>query len=666
MEQDIKVMKEFNINAVRTSHYPNDPYFYDLCDKYGIYVVDEANIESHGMGYSTTRTLGNKPNWEIAHLQRLSRMLERDKNHPSIIIWSLGNEAGNGYNFYRGYLWMKERDPSRPIQYERATVGAWSGKGLKYDWNSDIISPMYSSPSGMLEYIKGNPNPTRPFIQCEYAHAMWNSMGNFKDYWDLIRAHDNFQGGFIWDMIDQSVYKTREDGSVVFAYGGDFGPKDVPSSNNFLNNGVFTPERKPNPHAFEVQSVYQNIHTSWKKKESVTINVFNEFFFKDLSNVSLHWNLIVDGKTTSNGTIDNLDVNPQQDKEYAIPINLLEINASESYVNISYHIKKEEPFLSKGFKIASEQLHLKGIYKNDIAVNGDSKLSVLKEENSTVFKSDKVKISFDNKTGFVNGYEFNKEDIIKQGNKLEPNFWRPPNDNDIGAKLQVKLVSWKDAIKKAELVSWTYANSKENIVTVKAVYNLANVYSELELIYQINSEGELSVQQTLNIDKDQEVSMLPKFGMGLVMPKKFNTISYYGKGPHENYIDRNYSSHVGVYNQTVSEQYFPYIRPQETGNKTAIRWFILSDDKTINIRIESNDLFAASALHYLPGDLDDGLKKDQRNSGDIKERNLTSLQIDFKQMGLGSIDSWGSIPMKKYRLLEKKYQYQFKIIPSIK
>ncbi|SFS62853.1 glycoside hydrolase family 2 TIM barrel-domain containing protein [Lutibacter maritimus] len=663
MEQDIKVLKQFNINAVRTSHYPNDPYFYDLCDKYGIYVVDEANIESHGMGYELTKTLANEPSWELAHLQRLSRMLERDKNHPSVIIWSLGNEAGNGYNFYRGYLWMKERDASRPVQYERANLG-WDAT-VRFEWNSDIINPMYSSPSGMEKYILKNPNPSRPYIQCEYAHAMGNSMGNLKDYWDLIRTYDNFQGGFIWDMIDQSVYKTRKDGSVIFAYGGDFGPKDVPSDNNFLNNGVFTPERDPNPHAFEVKSVYQDIHTSWKNKETVTINVFNEFFFKDLSNVHLKWKLIVNGEEKANGIIDKLEVNPQQTKGYSLPINMQEINAGEAFLNISYHLKVAEPFLSKGYKIASEQLYLSGIYKNDLTVKGVSKLNILKEKNSTLFKGENATISFDNKTGFVNGYKFNNEDIIKNGNKLLPNFWRPPSDNDIGAGLQVKLLPWKEAIEKAELLSWSYKISKENTITVNAVYNLANVNSVLELIYQINSNGELIVQQTLSIDKNKETPMLFKFGMQLIMPKSFNSISYYGEGPHENYMDRNYSSQVGIHNQTVSEQYFPYIRPQETGNKTDIRWCKLFGNN-IEIKVESNTFFNITALHYLSEDLDDGIKKDQRNAADISERDLTNFQIDYKQMGLGSITSWGDLPLEKYRLLEKEYSFKFKISPKIK
>ena len=665
MEEDIKVMKEFNINAVRTSHYPNDPYFYDLCDRYGIYVVDEANIESHGLGYSPTRTLANKPDWELAHLQRLQRMLERDKNHPSIIIWSMGNEAGNGYNFYRGYLWIKQRDASRPIQYERATLGAWSGKGLKFDWDSDIINPMYSSPKAMVDYIKGNPNPNRPFIQCEYAHAMGNSMGSFKDYWDIIREYDNFQGGFIWDMIDQSVYKKKDDGSLIFAYGGDFGPEGVPSDNNFLNNGVFNPERKPNPHAFEVKNVYQDIQTSWKNKEAVRINVFNEFFFKDLSNVRLQWTLIVNGKEKSKGIINDLKVKPQQEKSFYLPVNLKDINADEAFVNISYHLKDKEPFLRKDFIIATEQLYLDGDYKNDVKVEGAEKLTVLKRGNSTVFKGEHTEVSFDAKNGFINTYKFNNIDLIKPGCQLLPNFWRPPNDNDYGAKLQVKLLPWKEAVKNAELISWNYSGLKENKITVKAIYNLAEVYSKLELRYQINSDGELSIEESLHIDKNKEVPMLPKFGIQLIMPKTFNMLSYYGRGPHENYSDRNYSSQVGIYKQSVSEQYFPYIRPQETGNKTGIRWCELSNNK-MELKVESNSLFYTTALHFLSEDLDDGIKKNQRNAGDIKERDLTSFQIDANQMGLGSINSWGALPVEKYRLLEKDYSFIFKITPKLK
>jgi len=665
MEEDIKLMKEFNINAVRMSHYPNDEYFYELCDKYGIYVVDEANIESHGMGYDITKTLGNKPDWELAHLERMQRMVERDKNHTSIIIWSMGNEAGNGYNFYRGYLWIKNRDKSRPIQYERATAGAWDGKDLKYEWNSDIIDPMYSSPNKMEEYILANPNPDRPYIQCEYAHAMGNSMGNFKDYWDIIRKYPNFQGGFIWDMIDQSVYKTQPDGTVVFAYGGDYGPKDVPSDNNFLDNGVFSPDRKPNPHAFEMRNVYQNILTSWDNQATTTIKVYNEFSFKDLSNVSLHWTLILDGKEDAKGVIENLDISSNQSKIYALPVNLEGKEFKEAFINVSYILKEEEPFLPNGFEIATEQLALKGAWKNDIKINGGSKITVVKNVNNTVFKSDKTEIVFDKKTGFINSYTFENQPVIKEGYQLRPNFWRAPNDNDFGANLQNYLVVWKQATENPTLVSWTHSVTKDNKVLVKATYDLPQVSAKLELNYEINSNGQLNVKEQLNIDKTKEVVMLPRFGMEIIVPKDFSTVSYYGRGPHENYIDRNYSSQVGLYNQTVSEQYYPYIRPQETGNKTDVRWVELSGDK-LKLTVKSDELLSFTALHFLNEDLDDGTKKDQRHAAELKERDLTSLKIDYKQMGVGGIDSWQAWPMEKYLLREKSYQYQFNITPSLK
>jgi len=665
MEQDIKVLKEFNINAVRTSHYPNDDYFYELCDKYGIYVVGEANIESHGMGYRITKTLGNKPSWEKAHLQRMQRMVERDKNHPSIIIWSMGNEAGNGYNFYRGYLWIKDRDPSRPIQYERATAAAWTGKDMKFDWNSDIISPMYSPPDGMEEYIKENPNPDRPFIQCEYAHAMGNSLGNFKEYWDLIRKHDNFQGGFIWDMLDQSIYKTKEDGTKIFAYGGDFGPQDVPSDNNFLNNGVFSPERKPNPHAFEVKKVYQNIHTTWADKASTTIDIYNENFFKDLSNVTLKWQLLLNGKIADKGEITDLDVNPQQKKNYKLPINSLEFANKEVFVNMGYHLKQEEPFLRQDYKIAEEQLLLKNSSVNAIVLNGGHiKMEIVDNDNEVSFKSRNTSIVFDRKSGMMKHYQYKNKNILKEGYELRPNFWRAPNDNDMGARSQKKLLSWKTAGENLLLKDWAFKNTSDNKVIITANYRLEDMFSDLILKYEINGDGEILIAQTIKIDPNKEVPMMPRFGMKMTLPKEFENIEYYGRGPHENYADRNNSSFVGLFKQTVKEQYYPYIRPQETGNKTDVRWYTLFDENAVKITIESNTLLGMTALHYLIEDLDDGLEKDQRHASELSERDLTNLLIDHKQMGVASIDSWGALPLEKYRLTDKEYTYQFKITPS--
>ncbi|MBJ2172826.1 DUF4981 domain-containing protein [Aureibaculum sp. A20] len=663
MEEDIKLLKEFNFNAVRTSHYPNDPYFYQLCDTYGIYVVDEANIESHGMGYDPTRTLGNNPDWEIAHLQRLERMVERDKNHPSIIIWSMGNEAGNGYNFYRGFLWMKNRDTSRPTQYERANLG-WDAN-VKFDWDSDIINPMYSSPGGMDMYINKEHDSTRPYIMCEYAHAMGNSLGNYKDYWDVFRKYENFQGGFIWDMIDQSIYKEKEDGTTIFAYGGDFGPKDVPSDNNFLNNGVFSPDRKPNPHAFEAKFVHQDILTSWTDETKSEISIFNEFFFKDLVNVELYWQLVEDGKVTKEGIVSNLEVLPQETKNIKLPLQLQQTKYKEAFVNVSYRLKNAELFLSKGHIIAKEQLALNKSNLGPLAIEGSDKFKVLKTNEYITFSSENVVFTFDKSSGLLSDYQYKNSNILVEGALLKPNFWRAPIDNDYGAGLQNKLKVWKEPLMDIEPNIFKVENKKDNTVSVKVIYRLEEAFSDLEINYTLNSLGELMVQQNLSIDEKSETPMTFRYGLIMQLPKAFENITYYGRGPMENYSDRNYSTDVGVYDQTVTDQYYPYIRPQETGNKTDVRWYKLSNNK-VTLSITSDNLFNVTALHYTQEQLDDGDKKDQRHASEINESNITELKIDLKQMGLGSIDSWGSIPLEKYRLTNKNYSFQFKITPSSK
>ena len=664
MEDDVRLLKEFNFNAVRTSHYPNDPYFYQLCDKYGLYVIDEANIESHGMGYDPTRTLANNPTWETAHLQRLERMLERDKNHPSIIIWSMGNEAGNGYNFMRGYLYMKNRDSSRPVQYERANLGHEAS--IRFDWNSDIINPMYASPDGMAGYIEKNPSPDRPYIQCEYAHAMGNSLGNYKEYWDLFRKHDNFQGGFIWDMVDQSVYKEKEDGTVIFAYGGDFGPEGTPSDNNFLNNGVFSPDRKPNPHAYEAKFVHQDILTSWGDKLKNEVSVFNEYYFKDLSNVEMKWQLLLDGEVENEGVITDLEVQPQTSKAISLPLQLPNKSSyKEALITITYHLKSEEPLLPKGFTIAKEQLTLSDEWKDNIEVLGNSKMKVDKTKEKVTFSSDDASFTFDQNTGLLSSYKYKNNNILLEGTSLKPNFWRAPTDNDYGAGLQKRLKAWKEPLKDLKPSSFKFNNEKDNSVSVKVGYRLEEAHANLELSYFLNSSGELMVQQTLKIDDENKASMMLRYGLMMQLPKAFENISYYGRGPVENYSDRNYNSLVGIFNQSVTEQYYPYIRPQETGNKTDVRWYKISDDN-VNLTINSSSLFNATALHYTQDQLDDGDQRDQRHDAEISESNLTELKIDLMQMGLGSINSWGLLPLEKYRLTDKNYSFQFKITPSLK
>lgn len=659
MLKDVQIMKQFNINAVRTSHYPNDEYWYQLCDEYGIYVVDEANLESHGIGYDLTKTLANRPDWKEAHLMRVQRMVERDINHPSIIIWSLGNEAGNGYNFYECYLWLKARDTSRPVQYERAMHNYSSSPA---EFNTDIINPMYASPNDMLQYAQNNPQPARPFIQCEYAHAMGNSLGNFKDYWDIIRSHPAiFQGGFIWDFVDQGLLKITDKGDTIYTYGGDYGPKDVPSDNNFNDNGLFYPNRNPNPHAWEMKNVYQNIHT--KLVNNKTISVYNENFFKDLSDVYAEWQLIADGKQIQSGRLDNINVAPHATAAFALP---LKIPANgEVFLNVVYKQKADHLLIPKDHIIAYEQMPVSGAYKNNIVVAASGNISLKETPNEYAITSTNMSIRFAKQNGLLAQYTVNGQNLLDTASGLRPAFWRAPTDNDMGANLQLRLKDWKRA---QENVQLTNINAKEqnNIVTVNADYNLADVPGKLSIQYTINSKGEISVEQQLIADTTKNIPMLPRFGMNWILPGGYNTIEYYGRGPNENYVDRNYSSNVGIYKQTVQEQFYPYIRPQETGNKTDIRWFKLLNNSGRGILITGDSLLSMSALHFLDSDLDDGDKKDQRHSGELHPRNLTQLHIDRAQMGLGGINSWGTLPLVQYRLPYKNYSYRFKITPVTK
>ncbi|AVR47563.1 beta-galactosidase [Christiangramia fulva] len=659
MAQDIKLLKQFNINALRTSHYPNDSYIYELADQYGIYIVDEANIESHGMGYSLVRTLANDPSWGKAHLQRIARMYERDKNHPSVIIWSMGNEAGNGVNFYDAYRWLKNRDGTRPVQYERAIL-PWQSKGnIEVEWNTDIIPPMYPTPQEMADFYLNNPSPKRPYIMCEYAHAMGNSVGNLKEYWDFIRGHKHFQGGFIWDMIDQSLYKTLKDGTKILAYGGDFGPENVPSANNFLNNGIFSPERHPNPHSWEVKHVYQDIHTSLKDPSGV-ISIYNEHFFKDLSEVVLHWELSVDGKIQQKGSISNLKVKPQDTVEITLPLALPKQKFQEAFLTTTYNLKKDSELLKKGFPVATDQLKLTGDWKNVMDVRSRGAQNIKKTAQALIISSGKAQFLFDSESGFLKEYAFKGKNILKKGFALQPNFWRAPTDNDYGAGLQKRLAPWREVVK--EMILKDFESTKEKgVIKIVAGYYLANVDSQLKLTYLINADGVLSVRGDLTLS---DKSPMPfRVGMQMILPEDFSAIEYYGRGPFENYSDRKVSAFVGRYNQSVSEQYYPYIRPQETGNKSDVRWLNIKS-KNVTLHILGEELFNFTALHYLMKDLDDGLEKNQRHAAEIKSRNLTSLFLDSAQQGLGGNNSWGALALSKYLLSDKEYHFHFKIIPK--
>ena len=653
MLRDVKLMKQFNINAVRTCHYPNDEYWYQLCDQYGIYVVDEANNESHGIGYDITATLANRPSWKEAHMARVQRMYQRDKNHASIITWSLGNEAGNGYNFYECYLWLKKQTPSLPVQYERAVVGSY-----KTEFNTDIVNPMYPSPTSMLEYARKNPHPKKPFIMCEYAHAMGNSLGNFTDYWDIIRGNPKvFQGGFIWDFVDQGLLKVTEKGDTIFAYGGDYG-KDLPSDNNFMNNGIFYPNRNPNPHAWEMKKVYQNVHTTLVNP--TTISVYNENFFQDLSDIGLEWSVTVNGVVKQFGKVDKLDVRAHASAEIKLPVKLQ--TEGEAFLNIVYKQKVGKLLIPAGAVVADEQLPLSGKYNSNQSIQPDGKIKLSENASVWTISSPAMNLEFSKKTGLIIKYEVNKRSYIDAEMSARPAFWRAPNDNDMGAGLQKRLKAWRIA-QSAMVLDQISAKDSSGFVRVSTSFSMPEVFAKLKLNYTIQGKGEMVVDQQIVVDKTRDVAMMPRFGLNWILPEGFETIEYYGRGPGENYLDRNYASNVGLYRQSVKSQFYPYVRPQENGNHTDIRWFKIFTAKGDGLLIESGSLLSMSALHYYDADLDDGDAKDQRHSGELVPRKQTQLHVDYKQMGVGGINSWGTWPLEKYQLNDKNYSFSFKITP---
>jgi len=660
MLKDIQLMKQFNINSVRSSHYPNTEEWLDLCDEYGLYVIDEANIESHGMGYDLSYTMANRPTWEKAHVSRVERMMDRDKNHASIITWSMGNEAGNGYNFYRAYLAMKARDTTRPVQYERAVVNYGE---MRFDWNTDMIVPMYASPAAMESYAKRNPQPVRPFIQCEYAHAMGNSLGNFKDYWDIIRAHKgHFQGGYIWDFVDQCFQRVNAAGDTVYTYGGDYEPKEAITGWNYASKGIFYANRTPYPHAWEMKKVYQDVHSTLIGRDSIAI--YNEKFFTDLHNVELLWELVLDGKTIQTGRLEQITVKPQETKHIAL--GLKEKRAKgELFLNLTYRLKSAEPFVPAKHIVATEQLSLGGIY-NALQPNRIAEAATINVEQTEDIVSVRGKdllLVFDKKQGWLKKYRYRAVDLIEDNSSFKANFWRAPNDNDFGANTPDKLKAWKTVTQRSTLESFD-ANLEGRVAHIKVRHVLPEVFGTLTMDYWVNSLGQMTVKQTFVADTNQKVEVLPRFGMQWIFPKGFENVEYYGRGPQENYQDRNFSAHVGHYKQTVDEQYFPYVMPQETGNKTDIRFWTLTDKKGRGITVTSDSLFSASALHFFDSDLDDGEKRAQRHAADLQKRPQTQLNIDWKQMGVGGINSWGAWPMRAYLLPYQDYSFSFSVRPT--
>ncbi len=666
MIQDIKIMKQLNINAVRTCHYPDDPRWYDLCDEYGIYLTAESNLESHGMGYRE-HTLAKNPAFAKAHLERQEGNMMTYKNHPSIIVWSLGNEAGYGPNFEKAYDWVKAYDNTRPCQFEQA----------RHDGKTDIFCPMYMGYEDCEKYAQGD-NP-RPLIQCEYAHAMGNSMGGFKEYWDIIRKYPKYQGGYIWDFVDQGLRdKSKITGKEIFTYGGDYGRYPA-TDHNFNCNGIIAPDRRLNPHAHEVQYYYQNVWVEDKGLKDGKFEIYNENFFKTLDDLELEW--FVGGAAAGGhhhggnrpagitfghgGKMDISGIAPQQRKvmtceemQKIITKMMGHHGDQELFVIFQFKAKDAQPLIEKGQVLARQQFVLNPYKYPTLNIKHET-LNIEETESYVKLDAAGTTLTIGKWSGWIDYLDVDGKPMLCDHQSIVPEFWRAPTDNDYGAGLQHRLGVWKNPQMKLK-------ECKVDGNTVTSTFDMPSVKATLVMTYTLTAEGEVIVREQLKADKDAKVAPMFRYGMQLQMPKEFDAIKYYGRGPVENYCDRNSSEFIGFYENKVADEYYSYVRPQESGNHTDIRWFRVVNAEGNGLEFYSNAPMEASALNFLTEDLDDGVTKDKvigRHSGDLIERPLTQVHIQQRQMGLGCVNSWGAWPRAEYQMPYKDYDFTFAIRP---
>lgn len=654
MLKDVQLMKQNNINAVRTCHYPDDPYWYELCDEYGLYVIDEANVESHGMGYNLDRTLGNDLRFLAAHLDRTRRMIERDKNHPSVIIWSLGNEAGNGYNFYSTYLLAKSLDKTRPVQYERA--------GL--EWNTDIYCPMYESVKGILDYV--SKRRERPLIQCEYAHAMGNSSGNLVDYWDAIDNHDQLQGAFVWDWVDQGILQYDAAGKKFWAYGGDFGPKDVPSDGNFCCNGLVFPDRVPHPGLTEIKKVYQNVRFRLAENQAPSVEITNKNYFYDLANNTLLFDVIADGNSIFKAEIPSPVIRPGESTVVPVPIRQLLPKGAEVFINVYLLTSDDRPLLGKGFVIASEQLpvpefmKLKAAGKTEkVNLNALAAPGVSETEKEIKITGKTFDLVFSKMTGTLDKFSYKGQELIKQG--LLPNFRRAPTDNDVGNQMFKTCEAWYTDSEKRITESVTLNKSNTQLPIITVVYSLPATKSKLTITYTVSGNADVFVLYSLNTGNDK-LPVIPRIGLNMQLSPGFDQVEWYGRGWGENYQDRKTGSFVGIYKAATHELYVPYVRPQENGYRTDVRWVTVKNGKNCGILFQGEPLVGFSALPYTYDDMK-GFIQGGKHINQLPENSFTDLNIDLVQAGVGGDDSWGAWPMEKYLPKAKDYRWGIRIRP---
>ena len=673
MIQDIMMMKRMNINAVRTCHYPDDPRWYDLCDKYGLYVVAEANQESHGFQYGDDAA-AKKPEFAKQIMERNQHNVSMFFNHPSIVTWSMGNETVMGDNFLKAYKWIKEQDKTRPVQYEQARRGE----------GTDIFCPMYYPVAASEKYAK-DPNSPMPLIQCEYNHTMGNSGGNLSDYWDLIRKYPILQGGFDWDFVDQALHRNivkpmsilpykmnnEELRKIEYCYGGDYNKYD-PSDNNFNCNGIIGPDRQMNPHAYEVAYQYQNIWAKMVNAETGEVSVHNENFFRDLSNYALAWSLEEDGVETQNGTIADLDVPAQQTKNFTIPYDKSKIKGKEVFLNIDFRLKEAEPLLTAGQVMAYAQLPVvtKQACSGDCSKmlaqgHGKKKMKLAAKKNNVVaVTTPNLTFKIDRSTGLISEYAYNGKSLLGEGGTLKPNFWRAPTDNDMGAGLQKKFQAWKNPQMNLKNID-VKKDKKTNSVTILTSFDMPEVQGQMDITYVVFANtGAVKVTEDFKATEGAKVSDMFRFGMLMQMPYTMEKSNYYGRGPIENYSDRKDCMRIGVYTDDADNQYFPYIRPQESGTKSDIRWWKQTDATGLGLQVKSCTPFYASAIHFDTEELDDGDDKEQRHSFDLKKSKFTNLFLDSAHMGVGGENSWGAWPLEKYRVHYGNKTFTFTLIPQ--
>lgn len=673
MIQDIMMMKRMNINAVRTCHYPDDPRWYDLCDKYGLYVVAEANQESHGFQYGDDAA-AKKPEFAKQIMERNQHNVSMFYNHPSIVTWSMGNETVMGDNFLQAYKWIKSQDKTRPVQYEQARRGE----------GTDIFCPMYYPVAASEKYAK-DPNSPMPLIQCEYNHTMGNSGGNLSDYWNLIRKYPILQGGFDWDFVDQALHRNivkpmsilpykmnnEELRKIEYCYGGDYNKYD-PSDNNFNCNGIIGPDRQMNPHAYEVAYQYQNIWAKMVNAETGEVSVHNENFFRDLSNYALVWSLEEDGVETQNGTIADLDVPAQQTKNFTIPYDKSKIKGKEVFLNIDFRLKEAEPLLTAGQVMAYAQLPVvtKQACSGDCSKmlaqgHGKKKMKLAAKKNNVVaVTTPNLTFKIDRSTGLISEYAYNGKSLLGEGGTLKPNFWRAPTDNDMGAGLQKKFQAWKNPQMNLKNID-VKKDKKTNSVTILTSFDMPEVQGQMDITYVVFANtGAVKVTEDFKATEGAKVSDMFRFGMLMQMPYTMEKSNYYGRGPIENYSDRKDCMRIGVYTDDADNQYFPYIRPQESGTKSDIRWWKQTDATGLGLQVKSCTPFYASAIHFDTEELDDGDDKEQRHSFDLKKSKFTNLFLDSAHMGVGGENSWGAWPLEKYRVHYGNKTFTFTLIPQ--